>query len=260
MKTRRNFFRHDSPARELGRCCAEISKTGEVLTRRLRRAEEQLGCRHEILQRFLKKSQIPNSKIWILWRSAGRLKKFCRRWVLKLVSSELLLLTCWRISAALPDFPSTLRELDSGLEDRSKRVDHFRQTWWWIPDFILRIFEFQIAKFGNPEWKFEFHHSVWEESLESSKERWNSRVRRGEEGDNPRIPSSWSTDDGSGGEDFSTSFQEFSNFFSRIEIQSTGSMKNEEFQEKFWGILASLTPVPWISLSLFKCKKWLNQT
>ena len=140
MKNRRNFFRHDSPARELGRCCAEIAKTGGVLTRRLRRAEEQLGCRHEILQRFLKKSQIPNSKIWILWRSAGRLKKFCRRWVLKLVSSELLLLTCWRISAALPDFPSTLRELDSGLEDLCKRVDHFRQAWWWIPDFILRNF------------------------------------------------------------------------------------------------------------------------
>ena len=119
MKNRRNFFRHDSPARELGRCCAEIAKTGGVLTRRLRRAEEQLGCRHEILQRFLEKSQIPNSKIWILWRSAGRLKKFCRRWVLKLVSSELLLLTCWRISAALPDFPSTLRELDSGLEEGS---------------------------------------------------------------------------------------------------------------------------------------------
>ena len=85
------------------------------------------------------------------------------------------------------------------------------------------IFEFRIAKFGNPDWKFEFLQPVREESLESSKERWNSRVRRGEEEGNPRNPSSRSTDDESGGEDFSTSFQEFSNFFARIEIRSTGS-------------------------------------
>ena len=97
---------------------------------------------------------------------------------------------------------------------------------------LEEIFEFRIAKFGNPDWKFEFLQPVWEESLESSKERWNSRVRRGEEDGNPRIPSSWSTDDESGGEDFSTSFQKFSHFFSRIQIQPLDSMKNKKSSEE----------------------------